>query len=589
MINKSASIFRTLLRGLTPALLATFRDGYRWPDAKADIIAALSVAAIALPFAIAVGIASVPEKVASAEALVPPVMGMVTAILGGLLVSLLGGSKFQIGGPSGVSIAILYLIAAEHGYVGLALATLMAGVIIIIMGVTGLGAIVKFIPFPVTAGFTTGSALIIATAQVRDFLGLQLVSTPAAWLDKVRALAVHWHTWDFRTLMVGGATLSVLLLLRRLLPRWPAYALGVVFAGAMTWLLGWGVLQQGSVATIASRFGVVSAQFAFSSFPPITLELVRDLVLPATTIAILLSIETLLSAVVADGMTGERHNSNEELVGLGVANIATGLLGGLPTTGGAARTTANVKAGARTPVSGVLHAVIMFIIVVAGSRLLGYVPLTALAAVLFVVAWNMSDMARFRALLRTPASDVAVLLTTFGLTLFFGLAVAVAVGMVLASMLFIQRMSELSQVSAITMEMAAPQAGDAESVLERKDASRVQVLDIPRGVEVFEINGPFFFAVADRLKDTLRRQGKLPRVFILRMRRVPHIDATGLQALQEFHDKCRRNGTVLLLGGVHAQPLFEMVRVGLDQKIGLENTFETLEEAIVRARQIVES
>jgi SulP family sulfate permease len=589
VINKSATIFRTLLRGLTPAMLSTLRDGYRWPDAKADIIAALSVAAIALPFAIAVGIASVPEGVAASEQLVPPVMGMVTAIMGGLLVSLLGGSKFQIGGPSGVSIAILYLIAAEHGYVGLSLATLMAGVIIIMMGVTGLGAIVKFIPFPVTAGFTTGSALIIATAQVRDFFGLQLPSTPSAWLEKVRAFAAHWHTWDPRTLAVGGATLGLLLVLRRMLPRWPSYAIGVMVAAVATWLLGWGMGQSGSVATIASKFGGVSADFHFNRFPPITLDLVQALVLPATTIAILVSIETLLSAVVADGMTGERHNSNEELVGLGAANIATALLGGLPTTGGAARTTANVKAGARTPVAGVLHAVFMFIVVVAAARLMGFVPLTALAAVLFVVAWNMSDMTRFRALLRTPASDVAVLLTTFGLTIFFGLAVAVAVGMVLASMLFIKRMSELSEVSAITMDIAALQPGDAESVLERKDATRVQGLDIPKGVEVFEINGPFFFAVADRLKDTLRRQGKLPRVFILRMRRVPHIDATGLQALEEFHEKCRRNGTVLLLGGVHAQPLFEMVRVGLDQKVGLENTFETLEEALARAKQIVGS
>ncbi|HLP84282.1 MAG TPA: SulP family inorganic anion transporter [Phycisphaerales bacterium] len=587
MIAKSTNVVRTLVRGLRPALVDTWREGYTWSLARADVMAAISVAAIALPFAIAVGIASVPESVAAGERLVPPLMGMVTAIVGGLLVSLLGGSKFQIGGPSGVSIAILYLIAAEHGYVGLALATLMAGVIIIIMGVTGLGAFIKFIPFPVTAGFTTGSAVIIATAQVRDFAGLQIDKTPAAWLEKVQAFAAHWHTWDMRTMVVGGSTLAALIVMRKFVPRWPSYAVGVIFAGAMTWLLGWGMGQQGSVATIASKFGSVSAEFHFNRFPPITLELVRDLVMPATTIAILVSIETLLSAVVADGMTGERHNSNEELVGLGVANIATGLLGGLPTTGGAARTTANVKAGARTPVSGVLHAVVMFAVVMLGAKLLGYVPLAALSAVLFVVAWNMSDMPRFRALLRTPASDVAVLLTTFGLTLLFGLAVAVGVGMVLASMLFIQRMSELSEVSAITMDIAAPQAGDAESVLEKKDATRLQAMEIPKGVEVFEINGPFFFAVADRLKDTLRRQGKLPRVFILRMRRVPHIDATGLHALAEFHEKCVRNGTVLLLGGVHAQPMFEMVRVGLDEKIGLENVFETLEEAVERAKVIV--
>ena len=588
MIEKSTTILRTLVRGLTPALVGTLREGYTWSLARADFVAALSVAAIALPFAIAVGIASVPEDVASAERLVPPVMGLVTAIIGGLLVSLLGGSKFQIGGPSGVSIAILYLIAAEHGYVGLAMATLMAGVIIIVMGVTGLGAIVKFIPFPVTAGFTTGSALIIATAQVRDFFGLQLTRTPAAWIDKVRALAANWQTWDGRTLAVGASTLAVLLLLRRFVPRWPAYAIGVIFAAALTWVLGWGA-GAGSVATIASKFGSVMGDFHLNRFPPITLELVKELVLPATTIAILVSIETLLSAVVADGMTGDRHNSSEELVGLGVANIATGLLGGLPTTGGAARTTANVKAGARTPIAGVLHAAMMFGVVMLGEKLMGFVPLAALAAVLFVVAWNMSDMPRFRALLRTPSSDVAVLLTTFGLTMLFGLVVAVGVGMILASMLFIKRMSELSQVSAITMDIAGPQAGDAESVLERKDATRVQGLVIPSGVEVFEINGPFFFAVADRLKDTLRRQGKLPKVFILRMRRVPHIDATGLQALDEFHGKCLRNGTVLLLGGVHAQPMFEMVRVGLDAKIGLENIFETLEEAVARAKVIVKA
>jgi SulP family sulfate permease len=566
------------------------------------MLAGFTVAVIALPFALAVGIGSLPQQAASASMLAPPVLGAMAAIVGGLLLAVLGGSRVQVGGPSAVSIAILYTIARDHGYQGLVVATVMAGCILVIMGVSRLGVMVKYIPYPVTAGFTAGSAVLIATAQGKDMLGLAIADNPAHWVGKVQALAAHISTAHGPTLGVGLGTLVLVLVLRRFSPRLPAMLLGLACATLASWLLS----RAGSpVPTIASQFGSVRLGVQPLSPSSLSLALVRDLVPAATTIAILVAIEGLLTDVVADGMTGGKHRSDQELVSFGIANIACGALGLLPVAGGLSRTVANVKAGARTPFAAMWHALCMLLIVVLAGSIAGLVPLAALAAVLVVVSLGMMDFGAFRQLLRTPRADVAVLLTTFGLTVVFGLVYGVGIGMVLASMLFMQRMSEVAGVRSITHELRTPgseasptrsSSPDDKDPLEvdvelagfREGASSSPALRVPPGVEVFELRGPFFFAVADKLEDTLAQMQRPPKVFILRMRGVPHIDATGLRALERFHAHCTRLGTTLLLGGVHAQPLHEFVRVGLDERLGEANIFENLSDALARAQTLVE-
>lgn len=572
-----------------PKFALLFRDGYSGRQLAGDVVAGLTVAVIALPFALAVGIGSIPQQVAIDEHLLPPAMAVTAAIVGGFLISLFGGSRVNVGGPSAVSVTILFAIAAEHGYVGLATATLLAGVILVIMGVSRLGVMIKFIPYPVTTGFTAGSAVIIATAQVRDFFGIHLDQMPSDWVGKVRELAAHAGSADLRTLFVGGVSLGAILAVRKIVPRLPAYLTGIVAGAGALALVGATVGGADHVATLGSRFGHISAGLHLQSFPAITFELIRELVPAATTIAILVAVEGLLTDVVADGLTGTRHQSDQELVAMGLANIACALVGTLPVTGGLSRTVANIKAGAVTPVAGMVHALAILVIVLMAGQLMALVPLAALSAVLFIVAWNMTEIEQFRRLLRAPRADVTVLLTTLGLTVFFGLITAVGIGMVLAAMLFIQRMGEIASVRSIRHEVLGDEDDEADRLAITKDASVAGSMQIPPGVELFEINGPFFFAVANKLEDTLMRMERTPKVFILRMRRVPHIDATGLHALEEFHRKCRRQGTTLLLGGVHAQPLFEFVKAGLDQKIGLENIFEDLPEAMAKARAIVGS
>lgn len=571
-----------------PKFALLFRDGYSGRQLLGDMVAGLTVAVIALPFALAVGIGSIPQKVAIDEHLLPPAMAVTAAIVGGFLISLLGGSRVNVGGPSAVSVTILFAIASEHGYVGLATATLMAGIILVVMGVSRLGVMIKFIPFPVTTGFTAGSAVIIATAQIRDFFGITLDQMPTDWVGKIREMASHAGSAHWRPLLVGCVSLGAILLVKRLTPRIPAYLAGILAGAGALALMGWLMGGAEHVATLGSRFGQIRAGLHLQDFPQLSFALIKELVPAATTIAILVAIEGLLTDVVADGLTGTRHQSDQELVAMGLANIVCALVGTLPVTGGLSRTVANIKAGAKSPVAGMVHALVMLIIVMAAGQLIALVPLASLSAVLFVVAWNMADLGQFRRLLRSPRADVVVLLTTFGLTVCFGLITAVGVGMVLAAMLFMQRMGEIASVRSIRNDVS----GDPDDLSDRlaitKDARAQGTLSIPPGVELFEINGPFFFAIANRLDDVLMQLERTPKVFILRMRRVPHIDATGLHALEEFHRKCQRQGTTLLLGGVHAQPMFEFVKAGLDEKIGLQNIFEDLPQALDKARGIIE-
>ncbi len=560
-----------------PKLVVCLKEGYDAKKFVHDLLAGLTVGVIALPLAMAFGIASIPESVATEAGLSPPAMGLFTAVVAGFLISALGGSRVQIGGPTGAFIVIVYDIASRHGYGGLATATLMAGVIIAIMGVSGLGGMIKFIPYPVTTGFTSGIAVIIASSQVKDFFGLEMGSVPADFFEKWLAYAEHAATWNPATVGVGLGSLLVLILLRRFVPRLPWGVLGVIVGTAVVAVL------RLDVETIGSRFGSIPRTLPMPHLPPITLDLARNLIPEATTIAILASIESLLSAVVADGMIGARHKADCELVALGVANVGSVLFGGIPATGAIARTTANVKSGAKTPVAGIIHALTLLVVMLALAPLAGAIPLATLAAVLVMVAWNMSEIDHFRYLLRAPKSDIAVLLTTFGLTVFTDLTIAVGVGMVLASMLFIQRMANVVNVSAITGELA----NGADELEAAGDPNATSRRDIPPGVEVYEINGPFFFGVADRLQDTLRGLEKPPRIFILRMRRVPAIDATGLHALREFLIKCRKQGTTLLLSGVHAQPLYAFINIGFDHEVGVENLFGSLDAALSRARSLL--
>lgn len=565
---------------LLPKSLVCFREGYDAHTFVHDAIAGLTVGVIALPLAMAFGIASIPPDVAASAGISPPAVGLYTAVIAGFLISALGGSRVQIGGPTGAFIVIVYGIAAKHGYSGLATATLMAGVILVILGVARFGGMIKYIPYPVTTGFTSGIAVIIATSQVKDFFGLRMDVVPADFLEKWRAFAEHAATWHGPTAGVALGSLALLIFLRRFAPRIPWGMTTVVFGSLIVW---WFAIP---VETIGTRFGGIPRTLPVPHWPEFSFDLARQLIPEATTIALLAAIESLLSAVVADGMTGGRHKSDCELVAQGVANVGSVLFGGIPATGAIARTAANVKSGAKTPVAGIIHAVVLLLTMMLLAPLASAIPLATLAAVLVIVSWNMSEIDHFRHLLKAPRSDIAVLLTTFGLTVFVDLTVAVGVGMILASMLFMKRMAAVSNVSAITREMGDAN-GEADDLGGMKDPNALSTRHIPDGVEVYEINGPFFFGVADRLKDTLRGISRAPRVFILRMRRVPAIDATGLHALEEFYFKCRQQGTTLLLAGVHAQPLMAMMNMGLDNTVGRENLFESFDAALDRARSIL--
>ena len=574
------------LEPFVPKSVVCLREGYGRGFLVNDVIAGLTVAVIALPLAMALAIASG----------VGPERGLYTAIIAGFLISLLGGSRVQIGGPTGAFVVIVAGIVQKHGYDGLAIATLMAGAVLIIFGLAKFGGMIKFIPYPVTTGFTSGIAVLIFSTQLKDFFGIRTTADlPSEFFGRLGAvlgyLRLGNYNWAALVIAVGG--LAIIGLLRRFVPRVPGALVAVVLASLA--VAAFSLDARYGVETIGSRFGGIPRALPSPSLPvPLhswhdvsaALSKARELIPEATTIALLAAIESLLCAVVADGMIGGRHKSNCELVAQGVANIASIIFGGIPATGAIARTAANVKSGARTPLAGMVHALSLLAFMLLLAPYAAKIPLAVLASVLIVVAWNMAEIDHFRTLLRAPRSDIAVLLTTFGLTVLADLTVAVGVGMVLAALLFMRRMSEVTNVSAVRAEIDdewVDRLTDAAS----GDPNAIEMRDVPPGVEVYEINGPFFFGVADRLQDTLRGLERPPKVFILRMRRVPAIDATGIHALDEFRRKCKRQGTTLLLAGVHAQPMFALTRYGLLDQIGEENLFGNIDDALNRARELV--
>ncbi len=522
----------------TPKLLTAWREGYGLAELRADALAGLTVAIVALPLAMALGIASgaSPDK------------GLVTAVVAGFLISALGGSRLQIGGPTGAFVVVIFNVIAVHGYDGLVLATLLAGLILLVAGFAGLGRLIRYVPHPVITGFTAGIAVIIASSQVKDFLGLPLDEAPAEFIPQWLAYLGVITRLSPATLVVGLGAFVLILALKKLAPRLPGYLIAVVVASAAVGLLDL------PVDTVGSRFPDIPAGLPMPGFPELTLAKVQAVMPSAFTIAFLAGIEALLSAVVADGMAGTRHRPNQELVGQGVANLASALFGGLPATGAIARTATNIKAGARTPVSGMFHAAFLLLFVLFATDLMGYVPMAALAAILFTVAIGMSEYRRFAQLLRMPGGDRTVLLLTFALTVLVDLTTAIAVGVTLASLLFMMRMSEAVQVEGRSEIEARPDLDD--------DGMR-QREGLPAGVEVFRIAGPFFFGVAGDLLDTLRNLGQRPKVVILRMRRMPFLDASGAAALDQFVDQAKRYGTRVIFSGVQPQAMEVLSRAGL--------------------------
>jgi SulP family sulfate permease len=510
-----------LPEAFTPKLVTTFREGYGRAELRTDAIAGLTVAIVALPLAMALGIASGAS----------PREGIVTAIVAGLLISALGGSRVQIGGPTGAFVVIVAGVIAAHGFDGLVLATLMAGVILVVAGYAGVGRLMRYVPMPVVTGFTAGIAVIIATSQVGDFLGLVTGPLPAEFVSKWGAYGRAMGSVNWAALGLGAATLSLILAVRRLAPKWPAYLIGIAVA------TGTAALLKLPVETVGDRFHALVTGVPLPRAPRLSLGLAREVLSSAFVISFLAGIEALLSATVADGMTGRRHRSGQELVGMGVANIASALFGGLPATGAIARTATNIRAGARSPMAGIFHALFLLAFMLALGKWLALVPMTALAAVLLLVAWGMSEADRFISLVRTDAGERGVLVLTFLLTVFVDLTVAIGVGVTLAALLFMMRMSETAGLVALNAE-------------EEPDL-RAQ---LPKGVEVLRFTGPIFFGVASEMLEALRRAGQRPRAIILRMEQVPYIDATGANALATFTRQARHSGTEVWLVGLRDQP-----------------------------------
>lgn len=547
-------------RDFIPRSYLYLSRSYRRSEFFADLIAGVTVGIVALPLAMALAIASglTPER------------GLITAIVAGFLISALGGSRVQIGGPTGAFVVIVSGIVARRGYEGLVAATFMAGIILLVLGFARLGKMIKYIPHPVTTGFTSGIAVVIFSTQVRDFLGLQIPSPPADFIDKWTAYLGGLGTLSTSATALGLLSLAALVYFRRLDPRIPGALIVVVFSAISVWAFGL------PVETIGSRFGDIPSAFPPLQFPALNLALIKELLPDAMTIALLAGIESLLSAVVADGMTGDKHNSNTELVAQGVANIASVVCGGIPATGAIARTATNIKTGAKTPMAGMIHAAVLLLFMLLLAPLAKFIPLTTLAAILFIVAWNMSEVDRFRYLLRAPRGDVAVLLCTFLLTILVDLTLAVEVGIVMAALLFMKRMSD------VTDAIVDHKVLDDET---EDDVTSANLPAIPEGVEVFEVNGPFFFGVADRFKDMLHRVEKNPRAFVLRLRKVPVIDATGLHALREFALKCERDKSKLILCEVQPAVLKAMRSIGLLESIPPSHMHESLEGALAGLRE----
>jgi sulfate permease, SulP family len=550
-------------KDLEPKLISVLKEGYTAKIFGQDLLAGVIVGIVALPLSIAFAIASG----------VKPEQGIITAVVAGFIISALSGSRVQVGGPTGAFIVIIFDIVQKYGYDGLATATVMAGVFLILMGLARMGDVIKFIPYPVIVGFTSGIALIIFTTQIPDFFGLMIPKVPDHFLLKWSAYISHLSTANLNSVWLGLLTILIIVYWPRVTRRFPGPLIAIVLTTFLVQIL------QIPVETIGSRFGEVPNRFVPPKLPTFDFEIAAKLSSPALTIALLAGIESLLSAVVADGMTGRRHRSNMELIAQGVANIVSPIFNGIPATGAIARTATNIKNGGLTPVSGMVHALVVLILFLFFGKLAGLIPMAALAGILIVVAYNMSEWHLFVKLLRTRKGDIIVLLITFLLTVLVDLTVAIEVGVVLAAFLFMHRVVAVTRMSNITQDLGEEDPNDPFSIIKRK---------IPEGIEVYEINGPFFMGAADKFRDMLREVQRKPKILILRMRFVPSMDATGLRTLEDLYDQSARDKTTLILSGVNQQLLNFFKDSGFLEKVGRQNIHENINLALDHARSILD-
>ena len=552
-----------------PRLVSELRH-YNKEKFMADLMAGLIVGIVALPLAIAFGIASG----------VSPSQGILTDIIGGFLVSALGGSRVQIGGPTGAFIVIIYGIVSnpQLGLSGLMIATMLAGVFLIVLGVCRLGTITKFIPYPIVVGFTSGIAVTIFTTQIKDLLGLNITeSIPADFVSKWIIYFRHITTIDWLTALIGVLSILIIALTPKVSKKVPGSLVAIIVMTVGVYFLNAHTSMH--VTTIGDQFGEIKASIPELQMPAITWEGIKSLLPTAMVIAVLGAIESLLSATVADGVCGDHHNSNQELIGQGVANLCTPLFGGIPCTGAIARTMTNINNGGRTPVAGLIHALVLLVIFLVLMPLAAYIPMACLAGVLVIVSYNMSGWRTFIQLFKNPKSDVIVLMMTFLLTVIFDLTIAIEVGLLVACLLFMKRMAESTQIKVIADEIDPNDETDAEV--------HEEALTIPKGVEVYEINGPYFFGIANRFEELMAELDNHPKVRIIRMRRVPFIDSTGIHNLQNLCEMSHREGTHIVLSGVTPNVYSVLEHNGFCHLLGKDHICPNINVALERAEMIV--
>lgn len=539
----------------------TLMKHYNLKTFTSDVIAGFIVAIIALPLSIALAIASG----------VSPEKGLHTAIIAGFIISFLGGSRVQIGGPTGAYMVIVFGIVTTYGLDGLIMATIMAGCILILMGLFRMGSVIKFIPYPITTGFTSGIAITIFSSQIKDFLGLELAHTPVEFIEKWMAYFESISTLHLPTLGVGLLALMIIVLWPKKFSKIPGSLVALIVTTGLVQLTGLETM------TIGQKFGELSSALPLPVLPAFSLVKLRLLIAPAFTIALLGAIESLLSAVVADGMTGGKHRSNTELIAQGIANVASGLFGGIPATGAIARTAANIRNGAQTPMAGMVHAVVLLLILVLFMPLAKMIPLSALAAILIVVAYNMSEWREFLALLKSPKSDVIVLVITFLVTVLIDLVQAIEIGMVLAALLFMKRMADVTEINELTRDAAEEDDSFTPSF------DRSIITNLPQGIQVYEVSGPLFFGAADKFLEIIGQVNIQTDILILRLRNVPAMDATAIHALKRIIKICEQHKIRLLLSGLKQQPMETLDRSGIVQLLGSEHLFELFENALIYA------
>ncbi len=551
-----------------PRLLQCLKN-YNRKTFVADLMAGIIVGIVALPLAIAFGIASgvTPEK------------GIITAIVAGFVISALGGSKVQIGGPTGAFIIIIYGIIQQYGIEGLTIATLMAGVFLILFGFLHLGTIIKFIPYPIVVGFTSGIAVTIFTTQVKDLFGLNIASVPSDFIEKWICYFNNFSTVDLWSSVIGIVSVVIIMLTPKVSKKIPGSLVAIIVMTVAALLLKQFAGVE-SIETIGDRFAI-SNSLPEATVPALSWETIKNLVSPAITIAILGAIESLLSAAVADGVIGDHHNSNTELIAQGVANLASPIFGGIPATGAIARTMTNINNGGRTPIAGIVHAVVLLLIFLFLMPLAKYIPMACLAGVLVVVSYGMSGWRSFLALMKNPKSDVTVLLITFFLTIIFDLTIAIEVGLIIACLLFMRRMSETTDVHVISNEIN-PDDEDSDMHL-----GNIEHLTIPKGVEVYEINGPYFFGAGNRFEEIMATLGDRPQVRIIRMRKVPFVDSTGIHNLTNLCEMSQKEGIQIVLSGVTEKVHSQLNKAGFYDIVGQDNICSHIDIALDRAKEII--